>query len=192
VSDDDQPVAGSAAGGPAAASSIPEPHIPGLRRPLPQRSRGKARGFSGRSVALFAIVTILGVAVFLKDRLDNGPSDATKTLTSLDVGDCIAAAEGEELADVQVVSCDSTHRVEVYAVGTATKAIGDDPSNDAEIMRICRDDVTASADAGVQQAIANGASLGFLVDGTRKGRLACTINTEPRTGSYIADAATLS
>lgn len=189
MSDDDSPRSASAAG---AASGIPEPHIPGRRRPLPQRSASKPRGFSGRSLALFAIVTILGVAVFLKDRLDSGPSDAAKTLTSLEVGDCIAAADGEELADVQVVSCDSTHRVEVYAVGTTTNAIGDDPSNDTEIARICRDDVRASADAGVQRAIAEGASLGFLVDGTRRGRLACTINTEPRTGSYIADATTLS
>jgi len=134
------------------------------------------------------VLPIAVIAIVLANRSSDSETSA---IDRLEVGDCFDAPDSDVFtgSNIDEVSCDQPHNHEVYAVGTASTAIGSDIGADdnPEIVRICRTDVAP----GVLAALARtaGVTPGVIVNRGKPGRLVCTANTGERTGSLIDGAA---
>jgi hypothetical protein len=76
------------------------------------------------------------------------------------------------------------HTREVYAVGTTKGLISLVPEPpDPEPVHICR----AEANPAILKTLRSipDASVGFVVNTSRTGRIMCVVLTAPRTGSYV-------
>jgi hypothetical protein len=181
---------GSAAGlpEPPGPTGPPERHGPTAPPEPAQRGLAIARRLPRPGWLLWLLVAaVVGLVMIVSSRSSGSDSSA---IDRLQVGDCFEAPDTDLFtgSNIDEVSCDQPHSHEVYAIGTTTTRIGAgvDAEHNAEIIRICRTEVAP----GILAALARiaGVSPGVIVDTTKPGRVVCTANTSPRSGSLLAGA----
>jgi hypothetical protein len=151
--------------------------LPPIRPLVPNRKRHAAMAFT----ALVLVVSFAAVVIFKK-----GPPGSP--IAHVKVGQCLDAATAADstLINAKVIDCSKLHTREVYAIGTTSHFISLVPEPpDPELVRICR----TEANPVILKTLRSipDASVGFVVNTSRTGRIMCVVITAPRTGSYVND-----
>lgn len=187
------PLTGSAAGSPTAPArwSGPTARRPSTTADIPDpppTTTTEPTGWFRRHRRSFIVWFVVAAALAFR-LLSSGGSGPD--FTSLKVGDCLDLPDTATIAKLTTIDCNRPHTREVFAIGDtkttiAISATGTQNLADPEIVRICRTDVSPTILTAL--AATADAQAGYLIAGSRTGRVACVVVTPSRTSSLIAEA----